>query len=107
MKKSIVILAALTAISSLQVFAGDVTGKVTLKGTPTPEITLRLDETCGKMHPAGETTHRYVVAADGGLANVVVYVSKGLEGKTFPAPSTPVELDQKGCVYTPYLSAAM
>ncbi len=107
MKKSIVILAALTAFGSLQVFAGDVSGKVTLKGTPAAEITLRLDETCGKMHPDGETTHRYVVAKDGGLANVLVYVSKGLEGKSFPVPSQAVELDQKGCVYTPYLSAAM
>ena len=36
-----------------------------------------------------------VVKADGSLKNVFVYVSKGLEGKTFPTPSEPVVL------YTP------
>ena len=101
------ILTAVAVLGSLQfVSAGDLTGKVTLKGTPPAEMAIRLDETCGKMHPDGETTHRYVVAKDGGLANVIVYVSKGLEGKTFPAPAA-IELNQKGCMYEPFVSAAM
>ncbi len=109
MKKSTLIIAALAVIGSLQlVSAGDLTGKVVFKGTPPAEMPIRLDETCGKMHPPeGETTHRYVVAKDGGLANVVVYVSKGLEGKKFPVPAEAVELNQVGCMYSPYVSAAM
>jgi plastocyanin len=108
MKKSITILSALAVLSSLQLAsAGDLTGKVSLKGTPPVEMALRLDETCGKMHPDGETTHRYVVAKDGGLGNVFVYVSKGLEGKKFPVPTETPELNQKGCMYEPYMIGAM
>lgn len=47
-----------------------------------------------------------VVDANGNLANVVVYVSKGLpaDGK-FPARTETVTLDQKGCTYSPHIIA--
>ena len=41
------------------------------------------------------------------LQNVLVYVSKGLEGKTFDTPKAPVVLDQVACVYTPHVVAVM
>ena len=41
------------------------------------------------------------------LQNVLVYVSKGLEGKTFDASKGPVVLDQVACVYTPHVVAVM
>jgi plastocyanin len=41
------------------------------------------------------------------LANVLVYVSKGLEGKDFDPPSKPVLLDQVGCMYSPHVVAVM
>ena len=41
------------------------------------------------------------------LANVLVYVSKGLEGKAFDPPKNSVVLDQSGCVYTPHVVAVM
>ena len=69
--------------------AGDVTGKVTLKGTPPPEKTIAFDDTCSKLHPTVTTTRHYVVGKDNGLANVFVYISKGLEGKKFTAPTRP------------------
>jgi len=73
--------------------AGDVTGKIALKGTPPPPITIDYGDICGKMNPSVPTTRHYVVGKDNGLANVFVYISKGLEGKKF-APSTQiVELD--------------
>ncbi|HYE98396.1 MAG TPA: carboxypeptidase regulatory-like domain-containing protein [Planctomycetota bacterium] len=45
--------------------------------------------------------------SDDTLANVLVYVSKGLEGKTFEPPKTPAILDQVGCVYTPHVVGVM
>lgn len=87
--------------------AGDVTGKVTLKGTPPPEKTIAFDDTCNSLKPTVTTTRHYVVGADNGLANVFVYISAGLEGKTFPVPSTVPELDQQGCNYQPYVSGVM
>jgi len=44
---------------------------------------------------------------DDTLVNVLVYVSKGLEGKTFDKPKDPVILDQVGCMYTPHVVAVM
>ncbi len=41
------------------------------------------------------------------LQNVLVYVSKGLEGKEFEPPKTPVLLDQVGCMYYPHVVAVM
>jgi plastocyanin len=42
------------------------------------------------------------------MANVIVYVSKGIPaGKTYPAPTTPVTLDQKGCQYLPHAQGIM
>jgi len=46
----------------------------------------------------------YVVASDGGLAEVFVYIKEGLSGKTFPVPSEPGVIDQKNCEYVPYVS---
>ncbi|HEV8544536.1 MAG TPA: carboxypeptidase regulatory-like domain-containing protein [Verrucomicrobiae bacterium] len=94
-------------IASLQlVSAGNITGKITLKGTPPPEKDLPLDATCGKIHPTGKT-ELYVVGKEGELADTLVYIRDGLTGKTFPVTEKPLLIDQKGCEYTPYVSAAM
>jgi len=87
--------------------AGDVTGKVTLKGTPPPEKNLPFDAVCTAQHPAVTATTFYVVGKDNGLGNVFVYVSKGLEGKKFPAPTEAKEINQEGCVYHPYVTGVM
>ena len=91
--------------------AADITGKVVLKGTPPPEITIDMstspDKTCGAAHSKPVTTRHYVVGKDGGLANVLVYVKSGLEGKTFPAPAAEPMLDQVGCIYEPYVMGVM
>ena len=81
--------------------AADITGKVTLKGTPKPEIPIQLDATCGKLQPKPVTTRHYVVGADKGLANVFVYIKQGAQ-KTPAAGEGPV-LDQVGCMYEPYV----
>ena len=41
------------------------------------------------------------------VANVLVYVSKGLEDKSFDAPKQPAVLDQVGCMYTPHVVGVM
>src|ERR1700722_316924 len=100
MKKSALSLTLIALTGLFQsAFAGDVTGKVTLKGTPPAEKTITFDDTCSKLHPTVTTTRHYVVGADNGLANVFVYISKGLEGKKFTPSTTPAELNQEGCTY--------
>src|SRR5439155_18387791 len=97
------LLAALALIGSASlVYAADITGKVVLKGTPPPEITIDMasspDKFCVAAHSTPVTTRHYLVGKDGGLANVLVYVKSGLEGKTFPAPTTEPVLDQIACL---------
>jgi plastocyanin len=101
-------LAAAMTVTAFSLNAAEVTGKVTLKGTPPPEkviAAVKTDANCGKVAQGEAKTRVYVVGADGGLANTVVYIKKGLEGKAFPAPATKVEIDQAGCMYQPYISA--
>lgn len=104
MKKPILILLCLAG-SLPFLHAADLTGKVVLKGTPKPEITIDMapDPKCGAMHTGPVTTRHYVTGQDNGLANVMVYVKSGLVEKSFPAPTDEPVIDQKGCEYWPYV----
>src|SRR5262245_41540019 len=80
--------------------AGGLKGTVTLEGTPPAAQTInrRSDAYCEQQ---GEARTQNYVVNDGGLENVFVYVKDGLGETTFPVPTTPVVLDQKGCTYIP------
>ncbi|HLF94771.1 MAG TPA: hypothetical protein VJB14_15000 [Planctomycetota bacterium] len=64
-------------------------------------------EACAGKAPLEEKWVFGKNGSDDTLANVLVYVSKGLEGKSFVPPKEPVVLDQVGCVYTPHVVALM
>jgi hypothetical protein len=90
-----------------QVTAGDITGTITLNGTPPAEkpITpLKDDPTCGKFYSDMPTTHFYVVGPNKELADTIV-VLKGSSDKSTGASADPVVLDQKGCLYQPQILA--
>jgi plastocyanin len=98
--------AALLSAASLA-GAADVTGTITLKGTPPKEkeITpLKDDVNCGRLQPGMPTTHFYVVGGKGELADVIVSL-EGVSGKSTGASAPSAELDQKGCEYTPQILA--
>jgi plastocyanin len=84
--------------------AGVVSGKATFSGTaPKPRpLQMGSDPMCAKVG-AGVTSERLLVGAGGGLQNVFVYVKDGLGNRKFPAPTTPVNLDQKACRYIPHV----
>lgn len=87
--------------------AADITGTVTLKGTPPAEkeITpLESDPTCGKFHSGKVFTQFYVAGANGELADTIVML-KNVTGKSTGASAAPAMLDQKGCLYTPQILA--
>ena len=88
-------------------FAADIKGKVSLKGEPKAEISIKLDVLCGKLHEDGISTRHYVVGKDHGLANTLVYIKSGVGDKKFDVPSTKPVLDQVGCEYEPYVTAVM
>ena len=108
MKKSLLIL-TLGIFAALPLArAGDITGTITLKGTPPAEKELtpiKDDPTCSTMYPGAlPKTKFYVVGAGGELADVVVSL-KGISGKSTGASAPPVVMDQKGCLYLPQILA--
>ena len=108
--KTLVPIAATVIAAVLPLSAAEINGKVTLKGTPPPAAVIaavKADANCGKVAVEEAKSRVYVVGANGALANTVVYIKKGLEGKTFPAPTDKREIDQKGCMYYPYVAAVM
>ena len=94
---------------------GTVTGVVRFKGTkpePKPLTDLAGNSFCKNCYQGGELPQRDNVVfgrngSDDTLQNVLVYVSKGLEGKKFDPPKEKVVLDQVGCVYPPHVVAVM
>jgi plastocyanin len=64
-------------------------------------IDMSGDPACVEAHRGKAYDQSVVVNPNGTLANVFVYIKKGLEGKTFEVPTTPVTLDQRGCWFHP------
>lgn len=83
--------------------AASVHGRVTYSGPKVkPQvIDMSSDPQCVKAHTGKTLDESLLVDGKGDVANVFVYVSKGLEGKTFAVPSEPVTIDQKGCWFRP------
>src|SRR5882672_10964072 len=87
-----------------------ITGKVKFTGVrPTnPRIDMSEEAACKAKYPTPPTAETVVVNANGTLANVFVYVKAGLPaGAAYPAPTTPVVLDQNGCRYHPHVLGIM
>ena len=101
-------LIALLPLLAICATAGDITGVITLKGTPpaAKELTpIKDDPNCAAMYPGGlPKTMFYVVDANGDLADVVVSL-KGVPSKVADASAPAVVLDQKGCLYFPQIIA--
>jgi len=89
-----------------------VSGKVKLTGKPAasvnPEIDMSEEAKCAAKYKT--TPHETIVMANpnGTLGNVFVYVKSGLPADAkFPTPSTPVTIDQNGCLYHPRVFGIM
>ena len=84
-----------------------VTGRVKFEGTAPKPVTINMaaDPTCVKEHPGKMTSQDIVEGNDGSVENVVVFVSSGLQNRSFDVPQEPVTIEQKGCMYTPHVIA--
>jgi plastocyanin len=84
-----------------------VSGHVRFDGTPPQprKIDMSQDPACAKAHSGPATTEDIVVGSSGDLANVVVYVSDGLQSHNFESPTQAAILEQKGCQYIPHVLA--
>ena len=88
---------------------GSIAGTVKLSGTAPhmKGIDMSKDPYCVKQHENSPVTlENVVVGANGGLENVVLYISEGLTGNEASAvPSNQPVVDQKGCQYIPHVLA--
>jgi plastocyanin len=90
--------------------ASTVNGTVTFDGkVPNLKpLAMDADPACAKKHTKPVPAEMLVLGSGNTMGNIMVWVSKGLQaGKTWPAPKTPVVLDQKGCVYEPHVMGIM
>lgn len=81
-----------------------ISGTVLLEGNPPAleKIRMAADPVCLQQHKE-PVLNEAVVVNKGVLQNVFVYVKSGLEGKSFPAPTSSVVLNQEGCMYKPHI----
>ena len=104
------VLVAVTVWPGVASAASTITGTVTFEGKPptlTP-LTMDADPACAKKHKAPVPNEMLALGSGSTMGNIMVWVSKGLPaGKTWPAPKTPVTLDQVGCRYKPHVMGIM
>ena len=91
--------------------AGSVTGTVKYEGTvpKLAPIKMDADPECLKKHGGQPVAAEMLLLGAGNtVGNVFVYVKSGLPaGKSYPAPSSPIVMDQKGCQYHPHVMGVM
>ncbi len=89
---------------------GTISGVISYNGTApaAKKIDTTADAACGKANP--NLTTEDTIVKDGKLANMFVYIKEGTAdgGKkvgdyTWSTPTTAVQLDQKGCHYSPHV----
>jgi plastocyanin len=113
MGRNLRLAAALVAVSiwpGVALAASSITGTVTFAGKAPnlKPLAMDADPVCAKKHSKPVPAEMLVLGSGNTMGNIMVWVSKGLpSGKTWPAPKTPVTLDQKGCVYVPHVMGIM
>ena len=103
-------LVALSIWPGVAMAASSISGTITFTGTPPKlnPLAMAADPACAKKHTAPVPSEMLVLGSGNTMANIIVFVSKGVPaGKTYPAPTTPVVLDQKGCQYLPHAQGIM
>jgi plastocyanin len=87
--------------------AASVKGVVKFEGTVPKSklISMSADPSCAKQHPSAVFAEEVMTDSKGDLQNVIVFVSEGLGDRTFDAPTEPVVVEQKGCMYMPHVLA--
>lgn len=90
--------------------AGEITGTVKLAGTPPRMNVIKMGAYpgCVKANDGKVVRNEEVVVGKGKtLQYVVVYIKSGLGNYKYTTPTTPVVMDQKGCMYEPHVVAMM
>jgi len=103
LKTASILAASVLAIASS---ASDITGKVTLRGAPSPERVVNLSHhaAIATKHPNGLTTRHYRVSSDNGLQDVLVYIRGSIDDAApKPASNPATALDHVDGLFEPYV----
>jgi plastocyanin len=86
-----------------KIAGGQVSGRVRFEGQRPAmrTISMEAEEACAKMQAEPVEDGAARISAEGGVANVFVYVKRGLEGKSYAPPTETVVIEQKGCQFGP------
>jgi hypothetical protein len=92
-----------------QATVGEVTGTVAFEGQAPAKQRIHMEAVpaCTEASKEPVYSEEVIVNDNKTLKNVFVYVKDGLGNRTFPTPSEPVVLDQKGCWYHPHVFGIM
>lgn len=104
------VVVAMSVSPGVAVAASSITGTVTFAGKAPAlrPLAMDADPECAKKHSKPAPNEMLALGPGNTMGNIMVWVSKGLPaGKTWPAPKTPVVLDQKGCQYVPHVMGIM
>jgi plastocyanin len=81
---------------------GSIHGEIRFQGTPPPMKEIRFGSFAEcTAHHQGPVAAGDMLVKDGLVENAFVYIQHGLGERVFAIPSTPVVIDQKGCLYRP------
>jgi plastocyanin len=103
-------LVAMSFWPGVAVAQSTISGTVTFAGQAPAlkPLAMEADPVCAKKHSGPVPAEMLALGKGNTMGNIIVWVSKGLPtGKTWPAPTTPVVLDQKGCLYVPHTMGIM
>jgi hypothetical protein len=89
--------------------AATITGKVAFSGEkPTLRtIDMSANPVCARSHTTAQKSEEAIVNDNGTLRNTFVWIKSGLPDRQWPTPTTPVTIDQQGCMYKPHVLAVM
>jgi len=102
--------AATTQGGAQAVGDSSIAGTIAFSGEPPtlPPLSMDADPVCAGKHTGPVPAEMLVLGSDKTMANILVWVSKGLpDGTTWAVPATPVVLDQVGCQYVPHTMGIM
>jgi hypothetical protein len=85
--------------------SASITGRIHYSGKKPGHklIDMSEDPACAEAHQEKAYDESLLVSPDSLVADTFIYIKKGLEGKNFEVPSTPVVIDQSGCWFHPHV----
>lgn len=109
MKKILLTVLLLLGLTISPAFAAKITGTVKYAGELPKFKAIKMDaDPICLTHHTGPVYPQSLVLGEGNtMGDVFVYIKKGLPQKPYPAPTEPVVLDQKGCMYSPHVTGVM